>query len=372
MTKRARRILLGSGLLFVTLLGGVGIWIGRTMEGWMAQQVRAAFPSPATVGSTSWRFPATMVIEKIQVPAPPGSVHEVPLVEAEAMVLKVPWWGILLRPAPAEVILRNPHVRIESGAAESLNEQIYQRLLKAGLIQAPSVEGLEEFEEEEEPLRLALISLRVTGGRLDFTDLQIAPDRPVLSIAGLELTAKLEGGLVSPTLVLQADGAFADPATGERIGIVKTETRTQLLRGDMDGFLKLWHGRLSNFRKVYFYAPQPFFFEGGAGGPEITWRLRNRNDVWVSMRCLGENLRIEGMVGDVPWDTILKVLSDARGTLDYTVGAEGRLDDPQFNIHDRLLSELDWLIKERCAAAGVRIVPRIFFGLEGVEELEEE
>jgi hypothetical protein len=46
-----------------------------------------------------------------------------------------------------------------------------------------------------------------------------------------------------------------------------------------------------------------------------------------------------------------------------TIETEGIWGEPGFDIHSRLLSELDWAMKERAAAKGVRVQGRIFYGL---------
>ncbi len=63
---------------------------------------------------------------------------------------------------------------------------------------------------------------------------------------------------------------------------------------------------------------------------------------------------------------------DSQGKIDVAVSARGRLGDPAFDIHDRILSELDWAVKEHSAARGVQVPTRIFFGLDKSPSAEEE
>jgi hypothetical protein len=84
----------------------------------------------------------------------------------------------------------------------------------------------------------------------------------------------------------------------------------------------------------------------------------------ASMQCRSKNLRIGGTIGGgVPWQQVLDTLADRNGEIDLTVVTEGAWGEAGFDVHSRLLSELDWAMQERAAAKGVRVRGRIFYGL---------
>ena len=70
-----------------------------------------------------------------------------------------------------------------------------------------------------------------------------------------------------------------------------------------------------------------------------------------------------GTVRGVPWQAIMDALADREGKIDLTVQMEGSFDEPNFDVHSRILSELDWAMRERAAAAGVQTHGRLFYGL---------
>ena len=207
---------------------------------------------------------------------------------------------------------------------------------------------------------------------MEFTDVRVNPDQPVILIRSFNLAAEIASPLTAPTIQIKSGGDLVR-ATEEKIGFVSVDTRFQPLVGNMEGKVQFHHERLGDLGRLYYYAPEPFYFQSGIGGPILVWRIRNGMEVWASLRCLAKNLRIEGELEGVPWNSMLTALEDSEGQADLTVAAQGRLDDPTFDLHDRLLSELEWAIKERAAAAGARIpTGRIFFGLESPEPSDDE
>lgn len=350
---RPRTFLIG-GLLLGLLLLLVGM-IGGKLTPWVADQVKSQFPLPATWGPSRWSWPIGVALQGLAVADPRGSKVP-PFLEVKEVTVQVPWWGFFFRPVPAHVSLLRPHVRIDTKNIDALRDLYAQKMGRSGFFQGPG--------RATAPSRTSVIGLNVLDGRIDFTDQAAEPERPLFSIGHLSIKAGATALLGAPAIEMVSSGDFVDPVTGEPIGSVKANSRIQPTLGYMEGKVQIWHGRLRDLRNIYYYAPQPFFLEAGAGGPILEWKITGGNHVWVSMRSMTQGLRIDGMVGQIPWNAILKAMEDPDGKLDITVTVEGRLDDPTFEIHDRLLSELDWAFKERCAAGGLLVPTRIFFGLD--------
>ena len=392
-----------AALLFLAGLGMVLIplWVNVSLAPSVIDQVKNQIPSPATYGLSHWKWPAGVVLEDISVNPPLGSVED-RFIQVKRLTLKIPWWGIFLRPIPVMAVVESPSLRLDTTSADFFGKIFFQQMGQAGFVQVPVgpqklrtiVEGEEDDIPEEEPEEetqegvenekspvpaqgtasfrksgVAIIGLQVRNGRIDLMDRQAKKEGPVATVAHLNVGVELSSLFGVPVIQVKARGDFVAPpplAPGQQeeiIGFTTAESHSEFKAGKMEGRLQIWHGRLKDLRNIYYYAPEPFFFDAGAGGPILEWKMEGPK-VKVSMRCLTEGLRIGGTVGGVAWKDILKSLEGSNGKIDITVSAQGRLDDPAFDVHDRLLSELDWLMQERAAAAGVGIPQRIFFGLE--------
>lgn len=369
--KRARTI----WILFCLLLGAglaTSIGLSQFFTSWVPLQIKEALPVPVSWDKTRWSWPFGVRIERISIPNPPGC-RGPNLLEVREARFQVPWWGIFFRPLLVEVTVKDPHLMMETANMPFLADLVLKQLSlhRKGPISSFNPAKMEEEEAPEVsagteagPSRIAPLRLQILEGRMEFTDERVNPDQPVILIRSFDLTAEIVSPLTAPTIQIKSRGDLATPV-GEKIGFVSVDTRFQPLVGNMEGRVQFFHERLGDLRSLYYYAPQPFYFQSGIGGPILEWRIRNGKEVQASLRCLAKNLRIDGTMEDVPWNSLLKVLEDSEGNADLTVTAEGRLDDPTFDLHDRLLSELEWAIKERAVTAGIRVpTGRIFFGLE--------
>lgn len=353
-------------------------------------------PLPVTFQSVRWSFPAGVVLSQVAASNPPGCENP-NFLKIKSLKIQVPWWGIFFQPAPAAVVVERPVLDMEPGNAEFVNQLVadYMKAYASGgppggkAIQKkrlpPSADEEEDDEDEEEleasqqsfsslpqgSAALSLVSLKLQEARIDFIDRNVRQDAPALTIGKLTLEAVLSGAGGVPTINTHGRGSILS-AEDKEIGFTTFDTQFRPIQGWMEGRFQIWHDKLNELKSVYSYAPQPFLILEGKRGPIITWKIRNGKEVEATMESITENFQIDGMVGDAPWQSILNSVADSNGRIDLTVTARGRLDDPTFNIHDRLISELDWLIRERSAAAGVDVKQRIFFGLEKPPSEEEE
>ncbi len=302
-----------------------------------------------------------------------------PLLEVERVILQVPLWGIFFRPIPVVATFQGPSLHLDTGNIDPVGDLILKRLGLSPLgkkeapltrdspgLAAGAARNLKEETAQRSRPPVALVDLTIREGQVEVIDRKVRPDQPVITAAHLTLKGGLLQLLGSPIIQVQVDSRLVKPA-GEPVGFVTIESRVEPAFNRFEGRLQFWHDDLSELRRLYYYAPQPFFFEAGKGGPIVEWKVSG-NECWASIRCLAEGLKVEGMVGQVPWNSILEALEDAQGKIDVAVEARGRLDDPHFDLHNRILSELDWAVKERCAARGLAVPTRIFFGLERATE----
>lgn len=370
-----RRHLIGPAI-FVGMIAFTLFGFQWFLTAWLPRVIQKQIPLSVSMGSRRWSWPLGVTINDLVVLQP--RISEQPyLLKAEEMILQVPGWGIFVRPVPLEVTLVRPHVIPTPEAADLIAPLFLSRVEEAGWVRVPVAaekeEGIQGRGAEKTPSvpapGLFLMGLHIIDGKVNFPEIQADPNAPALILANLKLEAKLSAAFFRPVITLKAAGDFV-AASGEKIGFTSAESVTDPVAGNMEGRLQIWHERLSDFRTVYQYAPEPFFFEAGKGGPIIEWKIRNKEEIWASMRSLLDGLRIEGTVRGVPWNRILKTLENPPGKIDITVTARGNLNDPDLDVHDQLLSELDWIIKEKAAAAGVDIPGRIFFGLDPTEEAQ--
>ena len=96
----------------------------------------------------------------------------------------------------------------------------------------------------------------------------------------------------------------------------------------------------------------------------LEWKIKEWKKLWVGLRFSSEDLQLSGELAGVPWETIVEALKDPQGRFELYASMEANIDEPALNVHERLLSELDWTIKERIAAKGISIPARIFFAIK--------
>ena len=384
LKKRLPRLLLiVLGLFFLSMVIAF-IGIQRSLLRTIPDEIKKNAPFPIRFAKARWSWPVGVTLEDVTLqngsdPARPdlSVIHHV--------TFQVPIWAVFMRSLPVEISLVKPRISLDTATLHSLGTLFSQRMGQEEMTQASLMKWLKQggFPRRGGTPSLVPIGLHVSEGRFDFTDPQVRTDGPLVVLDHLRADVNLTP-VPTPTIQFSSDGQFVD-ADGKQIGFIQMNSTTQVTAGAMQGHLQIWHDRLKDFRSIYSYASEPFYFEDGAGGPIIDWMIRDGVYLTVSVRCLAKGLKISGTAGGVPWNSILNAIEESPGSLDLTVHAQGRLDDPAFDPHDRLLSEGDWLCKEKAAAAGIQIPGRIFFALnppetpssleeekESLEELDEE
>ena len=348
----------------------VRIGIGSTAAAALLFLVATFFLLPARLGSilkqgsVSTRFDSirwdgflSLNIQNLVVANPEES--RTALFRVRQMKLRIPPWGILIRPVPAQIRLISPHLVMDAQMGDSLLSQV--RFVPMGAAYQNAEEESSATAFSLRSLPLLPIGLKIEDGRLEMFDFEIKQNEPIYRMANLKLDLHTTSALQYPSVHLAAGADFVTQQ-GKKIGSLDVQIQGGVRLERIEGKVDLWYGRLEDFRTIYHDAPEPLFLEGGAGGPLIEWDYRNGR-VKVTLRCRAEGLKISGQIGNVPWQKVLDALADAQGRIDLTLSTEGELQGSDLDLHHRLLSELDWAIKERAAAAGIRIPGRIFYGL---------
>ena len=346
----------GAFLLVLILLGAGAFWF---LPAWIGRQIQTELPFPAHWDPPQREWPLGTRFSNVEIPHPMDP-QKPDLLTVRRVILQIPWWGLWVRPLPVSITLEQPHLVLDVPLGDSLLQQADFLPMGETWSQEETLEG-GVVQGVGRPL-VAPLGLRILEGIVDLWDEEVDPGKPLFSLAHIEVHLGIESPLSGPSIHLSGEGRFVTPE-GHPIGFVEARADAGADLSRMKGRLQVWYDRLENFRFIYQDAPEPFTIEGGAGGPVIEWEAQDRA-IRVSMRCLAERFRMGGATGGVPWQRLLDLLAGSEGKIDLTVSAEGNMDELHLDIHNRLLSGLDWAIRERAAAAGIHIPGRVFYGLE--------
>lgn len=364
MTYKRRILVLGLILGIGAILTVAG---SKAASAWMVSQLKRQLPFPAAYESSQWRWPFGVRIKGLSIHNPSGDGSS--FLKVEELTLAVPWWGLLSRPIPIVFTFKAPHLMLN---AENVNAIFDQAILHPPpWLQTPLTLGVVEQGDEEEALSVkppwvAPFGFHISDGRLDVSSEQLRALQPLFSVAHIHAALEISGLLGAPTFTLQGEGRFVTQ-TGKPIGIASIGLKTQPRQNRMEGVLRLRHEQLEDFHLMYQYAPRPIAIEGGMADALIQWWLWDGGWLRVTARCLVRNLDLTGRVRDVSWGQILRAVEDDERTYEWAATAEGRLDDPRFNPHDQILSEVEWMMKEKAASRGLKIDGQMFFYEEPAE-----
>ena len=320
---------------------------------WARRGLREALPEGSKIGSVCWRWPVGVTVHNLVLPDP---AEEVPfLLKLEQGDFDIPVWGVLIRPIPVHMTLKSPTVQIHPG-------NLYPVIQGIG---SPSRRWLPvpmwEREKPEGPaFPFAPLSLRIVNGRLDALSKEIQPDKPVFTAAHVDLSIGLTALGTEPVLNLSGYGHFVS-RDDKIIGMQSITASLYPRRRYGKGFLRLRHERLGDFQKIYQYAPRPILIDSGMADTVLMGEILDGKHLKLTARCLVENLDMRGKVGDVSWGEILRAVEDEGRRYEWVVRVEGDMEDPKFNPHDTILREVEFLMKEKAAARGLKIKEQMFF-----------
>ncbi len=360
-----------AGLLGLALLLGLASVL--FLPGWIRGRL-ARLAVPVQSDSARWAWPIGVELRGITVPHPEDP-RRPRLLQAERILLRIPWWGLFLRPIPVKLEMERPHVILDVLYGDALLARVqflpmgpaWEQEADTGEPAGDGQAGPVNWEAVLRRLPFVPFGLRIRHGRLDLLGVERKIEKPLFVLEKIAARVELASAVPAPMVEGSLKGTFVTPQ-GEPVGFLDAETRARAGLAWMQGRLQVWYGRLEHFRDIYRGAPEPLTFEGGAGGPVIEWAF-NEGEVELSIRCLTEKLRMGGTTSGVPWQRVLRCLEDEEGKIDLKVSTRARLEEPDLDLHNRLLSALDWAIRERAAAAGIRLPGRIFYALEaGVPE----
>lgn len=327
-SKRLRLILGGAAVLLPAFAAFTAWRLPNLLTEQLTRNLPLRVAEPA-----AWSGFLQVTLGGVELPHPNGG-RRPPVISIRSATVRVPWWALLMRPMPVELELDTPRVTLDAELRDSLPREV-------GFLP---------------------VGLKIREGRIEVLDAQTRPDGPLTIIDHLRVDLWMTSPLQYPSVHLDAAAQFVTKE-GKPVGSLSAGCQAGATLKQMEGKLEIWYDRLEDFRWVYQAAPEPFTFDGGAGGPVIRWEYEEGR-LKASVQCRAKNLRIGGAIGgEVPWQQVLDALANRNGEIDITVTTEGVWGDPGFDVHNRLLSELDWAIKERVAAKGVRVSGRIFYGL---------
>lgn len=347
---------LTAGVLLLLVLG-TGPWVvPRLIRGMMENS-----PIPMTAASIRSGFPFGVVIEDLTV-ADPSGVNPF-LLKVERLTAQAPWWGLFIRPLPLKLTLERPHLLVHSeNAADLIDLMTVHPSMNWLFLPGGGLEENQILEQGRVVFRLpaAPLELKVQRGRLEAIEPQLREEAPLFIADHLELSVGVSGFLLNPTLGFSGYGVFVTEA-GEPIGSQHIRFSARPLTSSMDGFIRLRHERLEDFRNLYAYAPSPIYIEGGLADFSAHFEVTGGNRLKFIARTLVQNLDLDGYVGEVHWGDIMHAVEDENRRYEWVVPVEGKMDDPDWNPHDYVLREVEYKMKERAAARGLRIEEPLFF-----------
>ena len=356
--KRLRLILGGAVVLFLAFALFSVFRLPGLLTEYLTDRLSLRIAQPAY-----WSGLLQVTVNGIELPHPSGGGRP-PVVSIQSATVRVPWWGILIRPTPVELELDTPRVTLDAELGDNLLQQV--DFLPMGSAWQTTEEGQQAARKfsriDPRAFPAVPVGLKIREGRMEVLDAAVRPDGPLYIIDHLRVDLWMSSPLEYPSIHFNAGAQFVTKE-GKQVGSLSAEAGAGATLKRMEGKLEIWYDRLEDFRWIYKDAPEPFTFESGAGGPVIRWEYK---EGWLKagMQCRARDLRIGGAIGgEVPWQRVIDALADRNGEIDLTVSTEGVWGEPGFDIHSRLLSELDWAMKERAAAKGVRVPGRIFYGL---------
>ena len=319
---------------------------------------------PLTVAEPAhWTGFLQVTVGGVEMPHPDGG-RRPPVIKIKSATVRVPAWALVLRPMPVELELEAPRVTLDAQLGDTLLQQVdFMPMGDAWQTPEEGRKAAEKFSHiDARVFPVVPVGLKIREGRMEVTDSKVKLKGPLYAIDHLKLDLWMSSPMQYPSVHLDMTAQFVTEE-GKKIGSISAGCRAGATLKQMDGELEIWHDRLSDFRGVYQGAPEPFTFDAGSGGPVIRWEYKE-GLLKASMRSRLQDLKIGGMIGgQVPWQKLVDALTDPSGKIDITVTTEGVWGEPGFDVHSRLLSELDWAMKERAAAKGVKIPGRNFYGL---------
>ena len=362
MTRRKLLKILGWGVAGLLLLNAVA---GLFLSWQVARQFKTTLPPGTEAAHVGWSPPFGVVLDKLSIPDSTGKNPF--LLQADRVTLQIPWWGLLARPIPAKVIFVRPHLMIGSGNIDLLiggmeanpNDWILTPFLgmdRKGAAKGNAMEGSPVLGN----VPFIPFGLKVINGRVDVIEREIRAEAPVFIADHVALTLELTAVMIEPTIRLLSRGDFVTEA-GEVIGKQEADIRCQPRKKAMEGTLRLRHERLRDFKNLYQYAPRPIFLEGGIADFTMQFALTNGSHLKLTAHTLVQNLDLNGKVGEVTWTQIMHAVEDENRIYEWTVPVEGDLNDPAFNPHDTVLSEVEAEMKEKAASRGLKIPDQMFF-----------
>lgn len=346
---------------FLLLLLAAAGWIADKGLSRMADRmVRQRIPPGSAVGSVRWEWPVGLSIYDLTLPDPAEQASF--LLKVKRARFQVPIWGLLIRPMPARMTLWSAHVQMHSGNIDPVVRGMGlkpQRWLPVPLWDN-SGEG-QAFSLAALPrIPFAPMGIEIIDGRLDAGEQEIRKDHPVFIADQIHLVVGLQGLLQEPVLTLEGSGRFVSEE-GESVGLQSMQGTLYPRKKQMKGTLRLRHERLGDFRGIYKHAPSPLIIENGMADSTLMGELTDGVHLKLTARCLVQNLDMTGKVGEVSWAQIMRAVEDEHRFYEWEVHMEGEVGDPAFNPHDRILREVEYLMKEKAASRGLKISGQMFF-----------
>lgn len=304
-------------------------------------------------------WPLGVRIENLKLADPVGKLEF--LIKVPKATFRIPWWGGLVRPIPVQITLESPHLKV---SAENVSHLAGEMKVRSQDWFAMPFEGMELQEEpgaSSRPIFFLPIGIRAANGRVDVIDEAIREGQPVFIADRVQLSLGLSAVTGDPTVLLTSRGDFVT-LDGKPIGFLDVWIEARPQSRSMRGRMRFRHEQLGDFYHLYQYAPRVVWIEGGIADFRMEFALTNRDQVDFTSACLVQNLDLKGEVeGGVSWADIMHAIEDEERKYQWEVHISGTLGDPAFDPHDYVLSVVEWDMKERAAARGIRVPGQMFF-----------
>jgi len=316
-----------------------------------------------TAESISWRWPMEFVVRGGEIPDPVGDNPF--FLKAAVIRVQVPFWGVpvwlAIGSLPAKLIVERPHLMASSTNAAMLIGSMSVHPVDWLTIPAGGIIDLEKTPEME-MLRPPVIplDLKIIRGKAEVNEEQLRAGQPLFIVDNIRTHMKAQGLLSRPSLNVSSYGLFKTPE-GKIIGMHEIRLLAYPQEKYVEGFIRLRHEQLADFRNLYAHAPSPIYIDGGSTNFTTVFHVTEGRNLWFRATLMVQALDLDAVVGGIPLSSVMHAVEDEERRYEWSFEIDGDLGDPTFDPHDELLSEVEWEMKELAAANGVAVKTNLFF-----------
>jgi hypothetical protein len=348
-----KKIAVGMGVVAFLYVGSAHLAVF-----WMVHRLKTVWPLEYRSIWPAWPFLGVR-FGQLKVRDPSG--EEEFLVKVPKAVIRLPWIGWWIRPTPMAIHLERPHFKITADAVALLFESFRIEAPEdlEGLSMGP--DALDSLKGFLAPIPVLPYRVAIRGMTMEAIAYDLRPDEPVFIVRNGDTFVGLVMVGCKPVIRIRSRGDFVTKE-GRKIGFHEIEGEADPKELNLHLRLRLRHEQLGDFQNLYRDFPRPVLIKGGLADLHMEIDVTQGRFLDFSAGCMVQNLDLDGLVeGGVPWSQVMQAIEDDQRRYAWELKVRHRLDDPSFDLHDYVLSYVEWDAKERAAAKGLKLPGQLFF-----------